>query len=63
MYDGIDLQLAVNKDAFIKGWREANGLWRMPLEPPTSKTKAPYAVLPKEFKESVNNVYELPSTE
>ena len=34
----------------------------MPLEPSKSKNKAPYSVLPKEFEESVNNVYELPST-
>ena len=62
IYDGIDLQMTVNKDVFIKGWRDANGLWRMPLEPSKSKHKAPYSVLPKEFEESVNNVYELPST-
>jgi len=24
IYDGIDLQMTVNKDAFIKGWRDAN---------------------------------------
>ena len=37
IYDGVDLQMAVNKDAFIKGWRDANGLWRMPLGTSNSK--------------------------
>ena len=62
IYDGIDLEMIVNKEAFIKGWRDASGLWRMPLEATKSKKKPQYTVLPKKFEEAVNNVYELPST-
>ena len=54
--------MIVNKEAFIKGWRDSNGMWRMPLEAPKSKEKSQYTVLPKKFEEAVNNVYKLPST-
>ena len=62
IYDGIDFEMIVNKEAFIKGWRDTNGLWRMPLEASKSKEKVQYTVLPKKFEEEVNNVYKLPST-
>ena len=61
IYDGDGLKLEINHDAILRGWREASGLWRVPLSKDAYSTQAEYVLLSKETEEAISNVYELPS--
>ena len=32
IYDGADLTIKVSSEAILRGWRDENGLWRVPLQ-------------------------------
>ena len=64
IYDGTNLQITINKEAILRGWRDKpSGLWRIPLSKAGPPQKQEYVLLPKGSEEVINNVYELPSTE
>ena len=63
IYDGKDLTITVSSEAILRGWREVNGLWRVPLQNDVAPRKSQYLLLTKESEEAIANVYELPSTE
>ena len=64
IYDGTNLQMTINKEAILRGWRDKpSGLWRIPLSKAGPPQKQEYVLLPKGSEEVINNVYELPSTE
>ena len=63
IYDGKDLTITVSSEAILRGWREVNGLWRVPLQNGVAPRKSQYLLLTKESEEAIANVYELPSTE
>ena len=56
--DGNNVKIHVSGEAVLRGWRDHQGLWRVPLEDGNS---APLS--PRQLKESLNNVFDLPSTE
>ena len=64
IYDGDELHMTVNKEAVLRGWREQKrgGLWRVPLTTIVPPQKAEYLLLSREIEESIQNVYDLPST-
>ena len=61
IYDGNGLQLEINHEAILRGWREASGLWRVPLSTDCPSTESEYVLLTKETEEEISNIYELPS--
>ena len=62
IYDGNGLKLEVNHDAILQGWREASGLWRVPLSKNKDPKESEYVLLTKDTEEAISNIYELPST-
>ena len=56
--DGNQVKVHVSGEAVLRGWRDHQGLWRVPLEDGES-----VALTQEELDESINNVFDLPSTE
>ena len=56
--DGNNVKIHVSGEAVLRGWRDPQGLWRVPLEDGNSMPLSP-----QQLKESLNNVFDLPSTE
>ena len=56
--DGNNVKIHVSGEAVLRGWRDPQCLWRVPLEDGNSMPLSP-----QQLKESLNNVFDLPSTE
>ena len=56
--DGNNVKIHVSGEAVLRGWRDPQGLWRVPLGGGDSTPLSP-----QQLKESLNNVFDLPSTE
>ena len=56
--DGNQVKVHVSGEAVFGGWRDHQGLWRVPLEDGES-----VALSQEQLDELINNVFDLPSTE
>ena len=61
VYNGSDFS-RIKVDAVLRGWRDTNGLWRVPLEPNKPPKDSEYVLLDQEAENAISNVYKLPST-
>ena len=52
------VKIHVLGEAALRGWRDSQGLWRVPLEDGNSMPLSP-----QQLEESLNNAFDLPSTE
>ena len=69
VYDMTNTKITVSRGAILKGWRDSDGLWRIPLRKDTGNKNEDYVVVkkpPTEFlpsrpppTEAIYNVYEL----
>ena len=57
VFNGNDVKVNVSGDAVLRGWRDPQGLWRVPMDDGESITLSQ-----QQLEESVNNVFDLPST-
>ena len=55
--NGNNVKINVSGDAVLRGWRDPQGLWRVPMDDGDSVTLSQ-----QQLEESVNNVFDLPST-
>ena len=55
---GNNVDIHVSGEAVLRGWRDPQGLWRVPLDDGNSMPLSP-----QQLKESLNNMFDLPSTE
>ena len=56
--DGNKVKIHVSGEAVLRGWRNPQGLWRVPLKDANSMPLSP-----QQLEESLNNVFDLTSTE
>ena len=56
--DGNTVKIHVSEEAVLREWRDPQGLWRVPLDDGNSMPLSP-----QQLKESLNNVFDVPSTE
>ena len=57
VFNGNNVKINVSGDAVLRGWRDPQGLWRVPMDDGDSVTLSQ-----QQLEESVNNVFDLPST-
>ena len=55
--NGNNVKINVSGDAVLRGWRDPQGLWRVPMDDGDSVTLSQ-----QQLEESINNVFDLPST-
>ena len=56
--DATKSKILVSREAVLRGWRDQQGLWRVPI-----KDGETMALSQEDLEESLNNVFDLPSTE
>ena len=71
IYDANTTKITVSRGSILKGWHDANGLWRIPLVPSVKNNNTdtaivnepPSQLLPnrRQPSEAIHNVYELPT--
>ena len=54
---GNNVKIRVSGEAVLRGWKDPQGLWRVPLDDDNSMPLSP-----QQLKESLNNVFDLTST-
>ena len=57
VFNGNNVKVNVSGDAVLRGWRDPQGLWRVPMDDGEDITLSQ-----QQLEESVNNVFDLPST-
>ena len=55
--DGTKTKMCLPGEAILRGWRDHQGLWRVPI------AEEEYALPDEDLEESLNNVFDLPSLE
>ena len=56
VFNGNNVKVNLSGDAVLRGWRDPQGLWRVPMDDGEDITLSQ-----QQLEESVNNVFDLPS--
>ena len=67
VYDQEDVKITVSGEAVIRGWRDVDSLWRVPLydgvHPAPGSATETVALGREQVREEVNNLFDIPSME
>ena len=63
IYDGQTTKITLSEEAVLSGYRDANGLWRIPLKKAVTNENTDTLVVHRPMpQEAIAHVFELPST-
>ena len=66
VYDERDIKFVVSGEAVLRGWRDKDGLWRVPMQDgvlPPGQSPPSIALGHEQLRDVVNNLFDMPSIE